>query len=462
MDPFASFKIIPSLMEIYTTGFELLSVYNSIYFKAFQQASMMNCGEELELEAVGNNNNTFYDRWRVHSDKQLDKELKSDSFTSLLPRYMDSLVELYSTLRQIGYPVYFSRWLINSYVKNLLAVASVQKKDFDLLTPFDVMFAKGKARLLHYYNSNSGKNITTKHHQVSPMSLSPPQSPVLLLYAPINRFYIMDISLDRSVVRALLSRGLDVYLLDWGYPDWNDSCLSLSDYVNYVKDAVQIIKDKTGSDKISILAYCWGGIIGTIYAALNNESLKSLVLMGVPIDFSKDNTILTSWAKAIDVDKMIDEFDHIDGLPIDFAFIMRNPPRYAFDRYIKLFERLHDKQFVNTFIALQKWLSDTPPIPGNLYRQIINDCYKNNLLITNRMRIDGRVVDLRKITVPLLTIVAKHDDLVSPESTLSVNHFVSSREKITRVYSGDHIGLCVSSIAHKKLWPEVSEWIISK
>jgi hypothetical protein len=55
-----------------------------------------------------------------------------------------------------------------------------------------------------------------------------------------------------------------------------------------------------------------------------------------------------------------------------------------------------------------------------------------------------------------ITIVAEDDDLVSPESTLSVNHYVSSREKITRVYCGDHIGLCVSSIAHKKLWPEVS------
>jgi hypothetical protein len=52
MDPYASFfKIMPKLMEIYTTGFELFSVYNSIYFKAFQQASMMNYGEELELEA---------------------------------------------------------------------------------------------------------------------------------------------------------------------------------------------------------------------------------------------------------------------------------------------------------------------------------------------------------------------------------------------------------------------------
>jgi poly(3-hydroxyalkanoate) synthetase len=59
-----------------------------------------------------------------------------------------------------------------------------------------------------------------------------------------------------------------------------------------------------------------------------------------------------------------------------------------------------------------------------------------------------------------ITIVAEDDDLVSPESTLSVNHYVSSREKITRVYCGDHIGLCVSSIAHKKLWPEVLEWIL--
>ena len=109
MDPYASFfKIIPTLTEIYTTGFESFCIYNSIYFKAFQQASMMNCGEELELEAVeNNNNNTFYDRWRVLSDKQLDKELKSDSFTSLLSRYIDSLVELHSALRQIGYPVLF-------------------------------------------------------------------------------------------------------------------------------------------------------------------------------------------------------------------------------------------------------------------------------------------------------------------------------------------------------------------
>ena len=100
----------------------------------------------------------------------------------------------------------------------------------------------------------------------------------------------MDISQERSVVRSLLSKGLDVYLLDWGYPGWEDSSLSLTDYVNYVRDAIQDIEDKTGKNKVSILGYCWGGIIALIYSALNNQNVRNLILMAAPVDFNKDNT----------------------------------------------------------------------------------------------------------------------------------------------------------------------------
>ena len=55
--------------------------------------------------------------------------------------------------------------------------------------------------------------------------------------------------------------------------------------------------------------------------------------MAVPIDSSKDNTVFARWLKALDVDKVIDDFGSIDGLLLELAFIMRNPPRYAFDRY---------------------------------------------------------------------------------------------------------------------------------
>jgi len=234
-----------------------------------------------------------------------------------------------------------------------MVFASIEK-DFDL-TPFDKMSVRGKTRLLHYKNIN-------KHTQDQE-----PAHPLLMIFAPINRFHIMDISQERSVVKRLLSEGLDVYLLDWGYPGWEDSSLSLTDYVNYVRDAIEDIKDKTGKNKVSILGYCWGGIIALIYSALNNQNVRNLILMAVPVDFSKDNTILANWARVIDSDQIVDEFGHLDGQVLDIGFLMRNPPRYTFDKYLKLFKRYNDKQFVDTFISVEKWLYDTPIIPGNLY-----------------------------------------------------------------------------------------------
>jgi hypothetical protein len=58
-----------------------------------------------------------------------------------------------------------------------------------------------------------------------------------------------------------------------------------------------------------------------------------------PVDFSKDNTILANWSRVIDSDQIVDEFGHLDGQVLDIGFLMRNPPRYTFDKYLKLFKR---------------------------------------------------------------------------------------------------------------------------
>lgn len=435
-------RTIPKIIQAYVTGFQLNSIYNSIYFRTFQEAYNKRNGNITTKSAE-----TFYKEWLRLCDRNLDNELKSSSFTSLLAQYISTLVELRTNLRKEGYPVYYFGWLFDCFVRNIMVFASIEK-DFDL-SPFDTMSVRGKTRLLHYKSIN-------KHTQDIE-----PAHPILMIYAPINRFHIMDISQERSVVKSLLSNGLDVYLLDWGYPGWEDSSLSLTDYVNYVRDAIQDIKDKTGKGKVSILGYCWGGIIALIYSALSNENVRNLTLMAAPVDFSKDNTILANWARVIDSDQIVDEFGHLDGQVLDIGFLMRNPPLYIFDKYIKLFERYNDKQFVDTFISVEKWLYDTPIIPGNLYRHVIKDCYKNNLLISNKMKVDGSIIDLKKITAPLLTIVAEDDDLVSPESALAIKDYVSSKDKESLTIVGGHVGLCTSRMAHEKLWPEAAEWILS-
>ena len=435
-------KIIPKIIQAYVAGFQLNSIYNSIYFRSFQEAYDARNGK-----MTTDSTETFYNKWLRLCDRNLDNELKSSSFTSLLAQYISAFVELRTILRKAGYPVYYFGWLFDSFVRNIMVFASIEK-DFDL-TPFDTMSVRGKTRLLHY------KSID-KHAQDQETA-----HPILMIYAPINRFHIMDISQERSVVKSLLSKGLDVYLLDWGYPGWEDSSLSLTDYVNYVRDAIQDIKDKTGENNVSILGYCWGGIIALAYSALNNENVRNLTLMAVPVDFSKDNTILANWARIIDSDQIVDEFGHLDGQVLDIGFLMRNPPRYTFDKYLNLFERYNDKQFVDDFISVEKWLYDTPIIPGNLYRQVINNCYKNNLLISNKMKVDGNTVDLKKITAPLLTIVAEDDDLISPESTLAIKDYVSSKDKASLSTAGGHVELCTGKMAHEKLWPQAAKWILS-
>jgi polyhydroxyalkanoate synthase len=189
--------------------------------------------------------------------------------------------------------------------------------------------------------------------------------------------------------------------------------------------------------------------------------------MAVPIDFSKDDTILATWSKAIDVDTMMDEFGHMDGQVLDLGFLMRNPPRYGFDKYLKFFQRFYDWEFVDTFLDVERWLYDTPPIPGALFRQIINDCYRNNLLIsaggmevTNKGKKQN--IDLKKISVPVLTIVAEKDDLVSPTSSIAINDHISSKDKSILENPGGHVALCISNTAHKKLWPEVAKWLLSR
>ena len=464
------FQLIPKSTEVFNNGIQLFNYYNSIYFRTFQQVLKRKETQKADGSSKLDNIEAFYNAWLNTMDKEFDKELKSIPFMSSLSKYIDSVIDLHSLYRRTGFPVDYVDWMFNSYIQNTMSLATSSILKESKLSPHDIIYLKGNTRLLHYHG------IREKEEEDKENS-----KPLLIIYAPINRFHIMDLNPKRSVVRNLLSNGLDVYLLDLGYPTKEDDKLSLNDYVDYVKDAVQTIlkKEKEGEQqgqrqenkKISILGYCWGGILALIYTALeatnttqNNgdNTVKSLALMATPVDFSKENTILAKWSKAVNIDKMIHEFGDMNGQILDIAFAMRNPPRYTFDKYLKLFKKLYDKEFVDTFIDVERWLYDTPPVPGNLHRQIINNCYKDNLLITNKMKIDDNYIDLRNITIPVLTIDAEKDDLVTTESTIAVSDYVSSNEKDFLRSPGGHVALCISDNAHEKLWPKAAEWIQSK
>ena len=137
----------------------------------------------------------------------------------------------------------------------------------------------GKMRLFHYAPTVPARR------QI--------KTPLLITYALVNRQYMMDLQPDRSVIKSFLDAGLDVYIIDWGYPTAEDMYLTLDDHINwYMDECVDFIRKDTKKDKINILGVCQGGTFSTIYTALHQEKIKNLVTLVVPIDFSSNDGML--------------------------------------------------------------------------------------------------------------------------------------------------------------------------
>jgi len=410
--------------------------YFNIYLNAFKKAK-----EKIPLLKW----NTLYDGWLYEVDAELEKDLVKDNFIQILLECIKSFLDLRAIYRKLGIPVESLEHMVYNFKKIYLESLSLiyLHKNF-YFTQHDIIFQKGKVRLLHYKIKDTNKSI---------------RIPILIVYGQINKYNIMDISFERSVIRNLQSNGFDVYLIDWGYERNKDDNNSLNDYVKELKQVVHIILKENNVDKISLIGYCWGGVISLIYATLYKHNTNCLVLLATPIDFSKDKTLLSTWAKNMEIEEsIIREYGHLDGSFLDIAFIMRNPHRSLYNKYfnVKNFENIN---LLSNFLAVEKWLYDTRPIPGIYYKEIIDNFYKKNLLISNRLEINRKTVNLREFDIPVLYAVAQKDDLVSPESTIALSKYISSDEKKIVEIPGGHVGLIIGSNAHKKVWPEIYDWI---
>jgi polyhydroxyalkanoate synthase subunit PhaC len=217
-----------------------------------------------------------------------------------------------------------------------------------------------------------------------------------------------------------------------------------------------------------LFGYCWGGDLALMYSAVHPEKVKNLVTVATPGDFDLDNSLLAIWTKTMKEDHLLDTFGNLPGILLNAAFILRNPIEYG-HKYFHFFEQPRSLESVAEFFATETWLNDSPPIIGEIYREFAEYCYKQNLLIKNKMRIGGgrykdnnsdTVIDLRNINIPFLNIVAKKDDLVAPDSSKALNDALTeSHDKGIIELNSGHVGLMIGKDAHKELWPKVGEWL---
>ena len=315
------------------------------------------------------------------------------------------------------------------------------------ITPHDTIHSIDKVRLLHY---KSDQKVTHK-------------TPILIAYALINRYHILDIHPTKSWVRNLMEQGYDVYMVDWGTPTDIDKYLNFDDYVNmYLDSCVEHVLDITSTDSVTLQGYCTGGTISTVYSALHPKKVRNYIATAPVIDGWKDTTVISNLSKHVEVDKLVDTVGNMPPEFMYYCFSVLKPFEQGIEKYINFFKNIDNERFVDNFLRVEKWLSDTPPIPGELFREWIKNIYQENLLIQNKMVVADQTVNLRKIRMPIFTQVAVGDHLVSPECSMPLHYAVSSKEKTLRLYPTGHVGMIASGLSQKMVLPELGSWLSKK
>jgi polyhydroxyalkanoate synthase len=287
--------------------------------------------------------------------------------------------------------------------------------------------------------------------------------PILIVYALVNRPYMVDLQDDRSLVKNLLARGEDVYLIDWGYPDGADRWLTLDDYINgYIARSVDAVARKAGVAKINLLGICQGGAFSLCFAAMHPDKVRNLITMVTPVDFHTPENMLSNWVQQLDADLFVNTLGNVPADLMNLCYLMLKPVRLFQQKYIGLIDIMDDKVEMENFLRMEKWIFDSPDQAGEAFRQFIKDFYQGNKLVKGGLRIGSREVRLRDITMPVLNVFAEQDHLVPPSASRVLGEHIGTKDYTQVAFRGGHIGIYVSGRAQREVPTAIHEWLSAR
>jgi polyhydroxyalkanoate synthase len=265
------------------------------------------------------------------------------------------------------------------------------------VTPKHAVWSDGKVTLYRY----QGEQTPTA------------KVPVLICYALVNRPYMIDLQHDRSLVKGLLARGEDVYIIDWGYP----------------------------------------------YAALNGKKIRNLITMVTPVDFHTPDNMLAHWTRSIDVDLFVDALGNVPADLMNSCYLTLKPFRLLQQKYVGLVDILDDVTELENFLRMERWIFDSPDQAGEAFREFIKWFYQGNGFVNGGVQIGGREINLGNIGMPVLNIFAEHDHLVPPSAAKALRTLAGTDDYTELSFRGGHIGIYVSGRAQREVPETIHGWL---
>jgi polyhydroxyalkanoate synthase len=331
-------------------------------------------------------------------------------------------------------------------VKVAAEAMSVEPADVPTgITPRDVVWTRNKTTLYRY------RPLAPRQHA----------TPVLLVYALINRPYILDLRPENSFVRHLLGHGYDVFILDWGRPGLEDRGRTLDELVGEHLPAATARIARAGSGRdLTLLGYCMGGTMAAMHAALRPEGVRNVIALTTPIDFSVPGAH-SLWAdpRRFDPAMLVEAVGNVPAYLIDLGTKLLRPVANYVEVNLTMLERMGAGRDMTSWRAMNQWVNDPVSFPGAAFVQWIEGFYQQNLLARGLLELGGRPVRLGDVEAAVLAVAGERDHLVPPAMARPLLDLVGSADCEYAEFPAGHVGLMAGSGARGMLWPKVTDWL---
>lgn len=269
---------------------------------------------------------------------------------------------------------------------------------------------------------------------------------VLFVPSLINPPNILDLSPDKSLLRWLAGRGHRVLLLDWGWDSASHRHMSVGGYVEQI--LVPMLHELKESP--ALIGYCLGGTMAVAAAALSE--VRSIATIAAPWHFSgfpdeARNMLVQLWNRA---DAAVQALGVLPMEILQSAFWSLDPSRTV--SKFELFSEMNaESAKARTFVTLEDWANDGPPLSEAAARELFEDFFRDNLPGSRRWKIGGKVVEPAELTCPIFNIASTTDRIVPHASAIRTGERLDLQQ--------GHVGMVIGSGAREKLWEPLDAWL---
>jgi polyhydroxyalkanoate synthase subunit PhaC len=280
--------------------------------------------------------------------------------------------------------------------------------------------------------------------QYAPSTANVLKRPLLIVPPWINKYYVLDLTPEKSFIKWCVDQGLTVFCISWVNPNEH---LAQKTFEDYVREgplvALDAIKQATGEDTVHSIGYCVGGTMLAValaaMAAWGDERITSATLFAAQVDFTYagDLKVFVDEEQVVALEQRMAERGYLEGqtMATVFNFLRSNDLiwPYVINNYLKgkapfPFDLLY-------------WNSDATRMPAANHSFYVRSCYLDNKLAHGKMTIGGTQIDLKSVKVPIYNLATREDHIAPAKSVLLGSRYFGGPVKFVLAGSGHIAGV---------------------